>query len=139
MFKRLCQKCGKEYYVRWIKSTAKFCNHSCYIESIKGVKRPKISEMFTGSGNPRWKGGRILDKDGYWMIYSPKHPFKNAIGYVREHRLVMEKFLGRYLMSIEVIHHKDENKQNNKLSNLQLFFKPDHDRLSLKLRNQRIK
>ncbi len=37
-----------------------------------------------------WKGGRVVDKSGYILIYSPDHP--NAAGarggkYVREHRL----------------------------------------------------
>ncbi len=38
-----------------------------------------------------------------------------------EHREVMEKALGRKLLCTEVIHHKDGNKLNNELSNLQLF------------------
>jgi len=38
-----------------------------------------------------------------------------------EHRLVMEKMIGRYLLPNEVVHHKDKNGKNNHPSNLQLF------------------
>jgi hypothetical protein len=33
----------------------------------------------------------------------------------------MEKYLERYLKKHEVVHHINKNKQDNKLSNLQLF------------------
>jgi hypothetical protein len=38
-----------------------------------------------------------------------------------EHRLIMEKHLGRYLFPTEVVHHIDGDVINNKLSNLFLF------------------
>src|SRR5688572_29790846 len=55
----------------------------------------KISGM-PGSSNPMWRGG-VSFKDGYRMIKNRDHPYTNARGYVYEHRLVMEKKLGRYL------------------------------------------
>ena len=71
--------------------------------------------------NSNWKGGKKYDGHGYIMVYCPKHP--NAINkiYVYEHRLVMEKHLGRYLKKLEVIHHKNGKKDDNNISNLQLF------------------
>ena len=44
-----------------------------------------------------------------------------ANGYVLEHRLVMARSLGRPLAPTEVVHHRDHNKTNNSLSNLELF------------------
>lgn len=38
-----------------------------------------------------------------------------------QHRLVAERVLGRSLLPLEVVHHEDENKQNNALENLWLF------------------
>jgi len=40
---------------------------------------------------------------------------------VPEHRIVVSNFIGRFLYDEEVVHHLDENKQNNKIENLMLF------------------
>lgn len=71
-----------------------------------------------------WKGGRIQDEDGYWLVLSPDHPHKNSGGYVREHRLVMEKMIGRYLEPVEVVGHKNGCPWDNSSENLLLF--PDN-------------
>lgn len=74
-----------------------------------------------GSRNGSWKGGVRVDKDGYVLVYCPDHPHAAENGCVREHRLVMEKKIGRYLSESEVVHHKDDNKANNHPDNLELF------------------
>ncbi len=73
-----------------------------------------------GKEHHNWKGGRILI-DGYYYIHSPNHPNKYANKYILEHRLVMEKHIGRYLTRTEIIHHKDRNTLNNKINNLSLI------------------
>jgi len=78
---------------------------------IKETK-DKIGKAFCGKNNPNWKGGKFLQSKGYVLIYSPKHPY--AIdNYVLEHRLIIEKQIGRYLTPKEVTHHlgaKDDNR-----------------------------
>ena len=74
-----------------------------------------------GETNYFWRGGRNLDADGYVRVKQPDHPRASQIGYVLEHRLVMEQQIGRYLEPHEVVHHKDGNKQNNHPSNLALY------------------
>ena len=59
--------------------------------------------------------------NGYITVYCPEHPFAKPNGYVYEHRLIMEKHLGRYLTSSEVVHHINEDKKDNRLENLKLF------------------
>ena len=66
-------------------------------------------------------GGRMTDKDGYTLLRATDHPHTNSGGYVRQHRLVMEGVLGRYLLPKEVVHHRDGDKSNNAISNLELY------------------
>lgn len=85
-----------------------------------GVEIRTQSDQQSGHKNPSWRGGRTI-VGGYWYVYSPTHPLRTRSGYVLEHRLVMEKALGRRLERLEVVHHRDGNTQNNTLENLQLF------------------
>jgi hypothetical protein len=65
----------------------------------------------SGAEHPEWKGGRILNKDGYIEVYSPDSPMRRKhTPYVLEHRLVMAESLGRPLTKQEVVHHIDGNK-----------------------------
>jgi hypothetical protein len=58
-----------------------------------------------GSNNPNWKGGRCFNSNGYPMIYVPDHPHANNSGYVREHILIAEKALGKFLPKNAYTHH----------------------------------
>ena len=81
----------------------------------------------TGSKNPRWIGGRRYFQ-GYYMVYSPGHP-SACKNYVLEHRLVMEKHLGRFLKTEEAVHHKNHDKSDNRIENLELMSRADHARM----------
>lgn len=82
-----------------------------------------------GNKNPNWKGGKLLKRNGYIQIYMPEHPQCNSRGYIYEHRLIMEKNIGRYLEKYEVVHHIDFNKCNNNISNLMIVTPQEHIRL----------
>lgn len=82
--------------------------------------KKKISKKNKGSGNGKWKGGK-RKHNGYILIYCPKHPTATKCGYVLEHRLIVEKKIGRYLKKEENVHHIDFNKSNNDIDNLMLF------------------
>jgi hypothetical protein len=69
-----------------------------------------------------WNGGRFID-NGYVKIYIGNGK------YAREHRIVMEKHLGRKLRKDESVHHKDESyegRSNNDISNLKLMTNAEH-------------
>lgn len=45
-----------------------------------------------------------------------------------EHILIMEEYLGRPLEKGEIVHHLDENKQNNSIENIELCLLSVHSR-----------
>ena len=131
-----CANCGKEksVFVSRVKygdegkygyGKNKFCSRSCANSyNNRGKKNPMYGRR--GEDSPtfgkrasNWKGGRKKER-GYVLLYRPEHP--HAVrGYVREHRLVMEKKLGRYLEKSELVHHLDHIKDDNREENLMLM------------------
>lgn len=95
------------------------CNKRHVRAAIARFQIPYTPPGQAGERSPKWKGGKIIGR--YIRVYSPDHPHRNSHNYVPEHRLVMEKHLGRFLLPSEVVHHKDKNPLNNALENLQLF------------------
>ena len=79
------------------------------------------SESKLGDKNHQWKGGETLHQDGHVLVKTPNHPHANKNGYVLRSRLVMEKHLGRYLEPGEIVHHKNEKKDDDQIENLRLF------------------
>ena len=93
-----------------------------------------------GAKNNRWKGGIKNKASGYIYLKADNHPYANCDGYVAEHRLVMEKHLGRYLKPKEVVHHIDSNKKNNKINNLMLFINDnEHQKHHRSVKNEKEK
>ena len=97
-------------------------------EVKKFLRRHGVTKDFpttkTGEKHYAWKG-RTVDKDGYVLLHVKGHPnARKHTNYIFEHRLVMEAFLGRYLLPAEVVHHINGVKHDNRIENLQLF--PDN-------------
>ena len=45
---------------------------------------------------------------------------------IYEHRYVMQSYLGRKLLPNEIVHHKDRNRRNNTINNLELTTQSEH-------------
>jgi hypothetical protein len=107
-----CDFCGNEFEIHEChRSVHNFCSKSCYSEWQKiYIKEEK---------SPRWNGG-VHIQDGYIFHRQEDGSYK------AEHRLVVEKTIGRPLRSDEIVHHLDENKQNNNIDNLVVVTKAEH-------------
>ena len=112
-------------------------------EAVKEGIAKRFPDGRFGIDASHWRGGRRISPAGYVFIMKPDHPYASKTGYVQEHRLVMEEYLGRILEPDEVVHHRDGNKQNNTIENLEVLlngqhisdhFKASHDVVGLRKR-----
>jgi hypothetical protein len=81
---------------------------------------PDVRHAISGVNSVNWNGGKLeLSPHGeYVLVKSPEHPHRNQQGYVYEHRLVMERVLGRYLLPTEIVHHINLVPNDNRPENL---------------------
>ena len=94
----------------------RFCSRGCAIRSAPQPTAEQRRGPGRGEEHPRWKGRGIDKQSGYVWIRLP--------GWTRsklEHRHVMEQHLGRALTSEETVHHRNGDKTDNRLENLELW------------------
>lgn len=130
-----CVNCGKERWVQFVggKPIKSLCRSCCQKgRSPSKESRIKMSHAHRGKNNPFWLGGRKkINDQGYVLVrvYLDDffYPMTGAHGFVREHRLVMAKHLGRCLHPWEIVHHLNGIRDDNRIENLYLTMQQYHD------------
>lgn len=118
----MCGTCSEEFipaYRGRRGDEPSYCSRRCgFMAFIKANP-----DRWKADNSARWKGGRRVQKDGYISVYASDHPRLKGTKrkYVLEHRLVMEKALGRYLLDSEFVHHKNGRRDDNRPENLELW------------------
>jgi len=114
----ICSSCGRG---RWVRLYDKRKTGLCLSCSTRRTRK----SLAKNGGN-----GRKITSYGYVLVaVSPSNPFYPMVdkqGYVREHRLVIAKKLGRLLLSQEKVHHINGIKDDNREENLQLVSAFEH-------------
>lgn len=101
----ICSYCGKRFKrLRW--------KHTQFLR--RKLKKPFCSQKCRCEYGANWKGGKYRLKTGYIVINKRKN------NRIFEHRLVMEKHLGRKLTTSECIHHINGDTTDNRIENLVL-------------------
>lgn len=129
-----CVNCNNEFNRLAGRPNSKFCCRRCSIlyrykqnKDLGKELTVKAHEAVrngatSGDKNKNWKGGKYLRK-GYVIANNGQGKKKE------EHRLIMEKKLGRKLLKNEVVHHINGITNDNRLSNLLLMTRGQHTAL----------
>lgn len=107
-------------------------------KKLSEKQRREISERNSCNYNGLNGYGHTKDHNrGYVLVYVPLHPHAHKDGYQMFHTVLMERHIGRYLNDDEVVHHKNHDRKDNRIENLQLMKKKDHMSMHMKERYEK--
>lgn len=121
---------GKNYYIWAPCINCKQLRWTIYRKSAGILLRCQRCASLKGARSHLWKGGRSITRQGYIEVRlyesDPYYSMSKADGYLKEHRLIMARHLGRCLTPYEIVHHKNGKRDDNRIENLELQSRKGH-------------
>lgn len=99
-----CLRCGEVFRRR--SATSKYCSDQCRMAALQEIPRRRF-DGYAGSTKAGYRRVRIWDG--------------NTRRIIMEHRWVMEQVIGRPLRRVEVVHHINGVRDDNRPANLRLY------------------
>lgn len=111
----------------------KYCSKDCKLSQWKKFGAKRLKEHQKKFGHPNFQGGVGITTDGYvWIRLEGR--FHNQM---KLHRYLMEVKLGRQLKSSEIVHHINEDKFDNRIENLLIVTRTEHNHIHKFLQKER--
>ena len=107
----------------YIQVACSVCGEDCFVVKHLAEKGalPLCGQKCNAKRKSLLHTGAERVQRGYVVVHRPDHPMAAKSGKLLGHRLVMSEHLGRPLEPGEVVHHKDGNRSNNAIENLELM------------------
>lgn len=128
-----CPDCGSARWLLSCNTHRKGFSGRCHGCSSKknAVLAQRPEHKVNGEQHHFFKRGFWTNASGYLEVSLPGTDIRRKFtvrgrGKILFHRLVMSESLGRMLKSWEHVHHKDGDKQNNNLENLEIVSNTAH-------------
>lgn len=155
---KICLLCKKEFFVPYHQRNKKSCSRECII-ALLSIKNKSSEKTIIKKICKHCKKEFKAPLERKHQVYCSKNcrstgipeskrkedtitrhsSYTNQYGTTRKHRAIIEEYIGRKLLSNEIVHHIDGNTENNDIKNLYICLSiSEHIKIHSKLKNKKL-